>query len=249
MEKINYEKMLVTYIDILGFQDIINRENGSPAKVNTVLDIFSQNQHLSGWHPKAEYNSFVFSDSMVRLVKVKNEKDILNKLFGEIKHLAFIQLTSFSSNALVGHHFLLRGAITYGDIFYDARSNRLFGPAFNKAVKLESSKAKYPRIIIDNDNEFFSPAVAKSSAYCISVDSEKIAYIDYLQKAIKGDAFKSHKRLIKKHGTIIKDKILELEKEIEKNMPALHKYYWLKKYHNDTLTKELKTSLHSEFMI
>ena len=151
---INYKKMIVSFIDILGFKDIIYREKDNPDFVNTILEILSLLQNLSGEHTdssasEGNYFSFVFSDSMVRLTGINKDSEILEKLYNEINHLAYIQLNIINEHYLKNCHFLIRGAITIGDIYYNIEKARIFGPAFNLSYKLESEKSKYPRIIID----------------------------------------------------------------------------------------------------
>ena len=138
--------MIVSYLDILGFKDWVEREKENPYKINTILDIFDIVQFLS------EENScspLIFSDSMVRLIKFNNESEFHKNFLSEIKHLAYAQLSVFCEHDLNDHHFLLRGGITVGDIYNDKSKSRIFGPAFNKSYELESKSAIYPRIIID----------------------------------------------------------------------------------------------------
>ena len=90
-------------------------------------------------------------------------------------------------------------------------------------------------------DKYLKEEISKSTNYFISVDSENIPYIDYIKKAI--NSFSTHKKLIRKHAYIIRDKINKYENESNNNLSALKKYYWLRDYHNDTLKKELpKTS-------
>jgi len=59
----------------------------------------------------------------------------------------FINMAYFLTNSLIDYGFIIRGAITIGDLYHDERI--VFGPALNQAYEIESTIANYPRVIVD----------------------------------------------------------------------------------------------------
>ena len=147
----NYVNAFVTFIDILGFKDII--KNKDPKIINSLLDAIkgfsSLPQRRKPPYNQIEYLPIVtqFSDSIVRIQPIINsedktdEIDILEFFYEEISSLTIAQ------GNLACNSILVRGGMTYGEIC--VHNNRIFGPAFNRAYYIESKLAKYPRIIID----------------------------------------------------------------------------------------------------
>ncbi len=161
-----YINAFVTFIDILGFKDIIN--NNEPEKVNQMLDaikVFSSlPQRRRPPYNQTKYLPIVtqFSDSIIRIQPVDNfesdeEVEILDLFYEEISSLTIAQ------GNLVCNGILVRGGMTYGQIC--VHKNRIFGPAFNRAYYIESKLAKYPRIIID---EFLCSDKEKNILTCES---------------------------------------------------------------------------------
>lgn len=143
----DYTNAFVTFIDILGFKNII--ENDPPDLINKKLDAMaafsSQPQRrLPGYaHESALPIVIQFSDSIIRVQPDtgSDELDIASHFIGEITSLLLMQ------GNLACNGILIRGGLTYGKVC--VRSGRIFGPAFNRAYALESSLARYPRILID----------------------------------------------------------------------------------------------------
>lgn len=138
-----YEKYYVAFIDILGFKEIINH-----GTCDEILSIFSEfKRPLCGIYFGAEQlvnveeiNYKIMSDSIVFYVSEKTK----NALFGLT---AFCHV--FQGN-LLGREkpILSRGGIAYGDFYIN--QDIMFGPALTQAYMLESTNAKYPRIIMTN---------------------------------------------------------------------------------------------------
>ncbi len=160
------------------------------------------------------------------------------------------------------NNFIVRGALTYGDIYYETDKNIYFGPAMNRAHHLESKIAKYPRIIIDpqyaqglvqynnriyRNNEFnqcFNGEIIKR-------DKDDIYYLNYLSSIQTGllSSFETNeilnniislcnKEINKKHDT----------RELTNSIKS--KYEWLKHYITETqnLSKSNNSLLYAQIM-
>lgn len=142
-----YINAFVTFIDILGFKQII--QNKRPEDINQILDavaLFSklpQQRTADISHKEALPIVIQFSDSIIRIQPTigTNELNIARCFYGELGSLLLMH------GNLVCNGILIRGGLTYGEVC--VRGGRVFGPAFNRAYFIESCLARYPRIIID----------------------------------------------------------------------------------------------------
>lgn len=143
----DYTNAFVTFIDILGFKKII--ENDPPDLINKKLDamaVFSSQpqRRMAGYAHEAALPIVIqFSDSIIRIQPDtgSDELDIASHFIGELSSLLLMQ------GNLACNGILIRGGLTYGKVC--VRNGRVFGPAFNRSYALESSLARYPRILID----------------------------------------------------------------------------------------------------
>lgn len=148
-EPIAYRDCVVTFIDILGFRNIVSRR--SPEKIQQIVDLV-QRHAGSGDRAFAEKHPFdindgmpwtrtiFFSDSVVR-VRPYDREIHDGSLFYELLDLVHAQ------GELVHRGIFVRGGLTVGKLYH--RDNVLFGPAMVQAYDLESKLAISPRIVID----------------------------------------------------------------------------------------------------
>ncbi len=169
-----YNLSIVTFIDILGFRDLVLKTE--PEKIMKILNLV---EHLSGAKDdNYEYSPSVlcFSDSIVRVRQVDskaNKQYPVGLLFHELLSLLHIQ------GELVHFGVQIRGAVTIGHV--SVSSNKIFGPAFIEAYEIESKYTQYPRISL-------SPKLLRSIDDCRlviaeghSCDEEK----DYIRKILR----------------------------------------------------------------
>lgn len=139
-----YIEAIVTFIDILGFKDIINKFSFEDVhkKLDTVRFFSSvdDQQEGDGFEPKI----IQFSDSIIRIRPLDssaNKEFRYGLMFHEMLDLVRMQ------GELINNGIFVRGGVSIGDVYYDRQL--LFGPGFVKAYELESSYANFPRIIIN----------------------------------------------------------------------------------------------------
>ncbi len=241
--KIEYSNCIVTYLDILGFKNII--ETKSPEEIKTFLDIFLYSSlKESGNNILSDVKLSFFSDLIVRTRDLANVGEnplyIQSIIVDEIKCLKRIQKTLITEECLVP-----RGGMTIGEIYQD-RDN-IFGPALNKAYDLESKKALFPRIILDDKavqvfiklkciehkdlkakTPFDRKYIKSDLISCDEKNSEDFFYINYLapdmDKDVDIEFLIHHKDLIQKNL-----------RQYRYNAKTLSKYIWLKTYHNEAI--------------
>jgi hypothetical protein len=148
----------------------------------------------------------------------------------------------------------LRGAIVYGDIYYD--EDVIFGPAIVDAYHLErdAAKGRWPRVLIDKSllDQVTGIELTRDLFECFRRDDDNVVYCDYLRdffhvmmlgplQETTGkrehdfgeplELFEDHKRAIltQVHNT------LEEAKNDSKRKEIIGKYIELSKYHNSTI--------------
>lgn len=130
-----YEKRILAFIDILGFENIVENTNTA----FSIIEIISKNKESKKEFIKEmsedEIEVTWFSDSIVISAPL------------DIYYVHFVlEIIKQMQQELIQHKVLIRGGIEIGDCFHNGE--KLFGPAMNKAYKLESEKAIVPRIIL-----------------------------------------------------------------------------------------------------
>jgi hypothetical protein len=151
--KIRYTESIVLFLDVLGFSNLVYSKDKTK-----IEDYFSYVQSdFRKYLSERKFNYIIISDSIV--VTTKKTKENLSELIfviGKIQYQLFLK------------GILLRGAISFGKLYFNKPSNIIVGPGLIKAYKLEST-AKYPRVIIDRQ---IIPELFDST----------LAFVDYLNR-------------------------------------------------------------------
>jgi hypothetical protein len=149
-------KGYVCFIDVLGFSNDIlknwhNLESNPLEKILSIKDkmpIFDQSEEEGGSESHRKY-----------VCRVNTVSDSVTICFGYDKNIivgdmvlgleSVIGNISYIWSTFISEGYTIRGAIDYGDIYWD--TNELIGPAFINAYRLESEVAKNSRVIISSD--------------------------------------------------------------------------------------------------
>lgn len=172
MDTRKFEKAVVIFVDILGTQDRKNFNEWYEI-VSLFNDTVGREKALDKTHEHTIYKREIhmFSDCAYIIYDYKEGIEEGRKNINALMSIACYNtekvLYSFLKNG-----FIFRGAVTYGDIYYEADRNLCFGPAMNKAYGLESRVAKYPRVIIDP--EFADNLVDYNNGYYRSSEFQRI---------------------------------------------------------------------------
>jgi len=131
-----YEKRLVLFLDVLGFSEIID---STAKKPETLVKLIKALDELRGIHVDRSVLKRVthFSDSIVVSYRIDKQAAAFSLLSG----------IAFGVIRMVEHGYLLRGAVTIGDLYHS--KDHVVGPAMVKAYRMESKEANYPRVIVD----------------------------------------------------------------------------------------------------
>ena len=131
--EIVYEEKVVAFIDVLGFSNLVYNDKVDPISKYYEIILTDFKKAAS----KNELKFLLISDSIVVHAPL-NKKDFLTvvKVLSDLQHRLLIQ------------GILVRGGISYGNLYVNDEDNIIVGTGMINAYNLES-KAIYPRIIID----------------------------------------------------------------------------------------------------
>lgn len=147
----------------------------------------------------------------------------------------------FICNDLLGIGIPIRGRVTVGPLIHDAQ--KCFGPAMVDAYLMESQRASFPRVIIDQKvliYDLSKPGRANTIEYeanylngITKIDPrDKLLFLDYMKQYNEFD-----------EPAIYNDYILRTREFIIRNLKTYaynnnlySKYDWLKWYYNETIT-------------
>lgn len=149
VKAIAYRDCIVTFIDILGFKNLVAKR--SAADIQEIVDLVqrhaSSGDKTSAKEDDTDLNdelpwtrTIFFSDSVVRIRPFDgNFRE--GPLFYELIDLVHAQAE------LVRRGIFIRGGLTVGKLYH--KDDVMFGPAMVQAYELELKFANYPRIVID----------------------------------------------------------------------------------------------------
>jgi hypothetical protein len=239
-----YRKNLVTYIDVLGFGDLIQLSRNDSLTVTKIAELLEQIKALSSLGQsrsaaeRDKVRSFKFSDLLVRATEITTDLTKLVEM--ELFYLMTLQFSFVEGGVLI------RGGICAGDLFVAEDNAVVFGPALVKSYKLESEYAVYPRILIDRDlhAQLVPNADRLGWAEFVSRGEDGAYFLDYLfarslypsPAAVLG-ATPEPQLVLEAHKNMILDVVKKIQENKEKRERVKQKYMWLALYHNRTIDR------------
>lgn len=240
-----YTVALITYLDILGFEAIVQTRSASHIKA--ILDELHQESKPDDETARLySMRYFNFSDHVVRVTNLlarSNVKQPTGLLFHEILGIVHMQ-----SQLLIKDVFI-SGSITVGEIY--TGHGLIFGRGLNRAHELEGEVAKYPMIVIDPIalNIFATTPALKAGWHTHKEErdylrssirrdrKDRVQFVDYLTSmGDEVDEPVDYAKFITEHRDMI-----QANRKRHRNAPrVLAKYNWLRRYHNDVVDR-LKT--------
>lgn len=242
-----YTYALISYFDVLGFADLVRTRSAGHIKgvLDTLRQTSAPDPELAKMYSTTYFN---FSDHVVRvtnLLAAANVKEPSGLLFHELFSIVHMQANLIASGVLV------RGSLTVGRLY--ARGRLIFGPGLNRAHELESTIAKYPRVVVDPVvlRVFEKTPLLKAAWH--SQGDERPYLRCYLGKDVDGQWFTNYIRamgiemdrgeefiaFIVRHRNLIQQR----RRQFRGAMDILAKYNWLRRYHNSAVDKLGKSFL------
>lgn len=271
--KIKYTKSILSYLDILGFENLVKNEKDVTNLYETLKQVYFQTLLINPLFDdieKKEIGVFSFSDLVIRVINLEKYKanDLVNFILGhEIIVLGLVQ-----SRLLCNFNILLRGVVVYDDIFFNNKENIIVGPALISAYHFERKTSIFPRIIIDprvvalkRDSFEKSPSqlegkigdyryddiITRGLIYLgTKNDFDGIYFIDYLQISYMFDCNSPNNNsdwieILKKHKNLIQYflKTYDIYSDNSNNIDVYQKVNWMKIYHNFKVQQMMKNPL------
>lgn len=232
------QRSVVAFIDILGYGDFIdnarknNQENRALLQLREALDesffVLKDKPSDSRWG-KRTYEIKAFSDNIVIGHPVILDKDAEAELGHIFFQLQFFQIT------MILKGFLIRGAISIGDLYID--NDIVFGDGLIKAYSAERDLARDPRIILTPESEklvrqhlrYYGKQTWAPHNRDLLLDADGKMFVNYLDAILIAedevgpffDQLEAHKQIV------------ELRLKEYKNQPLKwSKYLWAANYHN-----------------
>jgi hypothetical protein len=248
---LKYSPHLISYIDILGFRELIRDKspNFISRAIRRVIEATAPDSKIRRENKENYVN---FSDLIVHTVPILSPSNIKFRdglVYLEIQNLAMAQVQ------LIGEGLLLRGALTMGML--ERTYGVLFGPGIIAAYELEHEEAQFPRIVVDSSLiEALSVApLLRAHRYeeemvyiskFIKRDDDGVVFIDYLG-GIQYEAGEAGEYLefLQSHKQFVEKNIAEFKE----NKRVLSKYLWLKKYHNAVVVNGLRRHFHKDLLV
>jgi hypothetical protein len=241
-----YETGILSYLDILGFRDLIDESERDPATIEKIAHILAQfeQQFTTGGRVAVDDNNMPvrlshfhnFSDLMLRVTLMYAEDDLVQLLNWELLTLAHRQLTILLSDGT-----LVRGAVTLDRVY--CKDKFIFGPAVVNGYLMEQGLAVHPRIILD-DKLMKQASIGKSDSqlqrHYFTHGDDGIPFVDYLC----GVYWDIHIGLVQ--STIAPYTVVEQHRNIvlakldsmdNRDMKRKAKVWWMWQYHNAAITR------------
>lgn len=239
---VNYERSILTYIDILGFSELIsNKSAGDISRAIRVVREAAEPRRFKGAFkeiPEADFRNFSDLCIIRKVIAKKDKFPASGEVFSQILHMVHVQ-----TNLLFDEGILLRGGITVGDVALSY--GQLFGPAVVRGYALESQVARFPRVVVGEEvlRELRNdPALwvhdpeydLEATKNLLRRDFDGEYFVDYLRIIEQElDDRSEYPALLDQHDEFIKRGL----RRYKQSASILAKYKWLREYQRYTVKK------------
>lgn len=202
-----YKNVYFSFIDVLGFKQTFDDNKENIEFASSFKDAFQYFSLLmnSTRFPKSDWNSGQTSDSLYFYT------DRIDYL------AAFIKIYSHFSLYAMSQDVFFRGGIAKGGLFVD-KPHQFYGDSVIKAYLLESSIAKFPRIVIDQSTVSDLIKENNISDFLICEDPPKRSYVRPFTYMSRNELQTIVNIPAEKLFSIDEEKWLIIEEKIQKNM-------------------------------
>lgn len=241
-----YEPCIVSFIDVLGFRDLLAtrhaydiRDIMLKLRQFTVPESTSQRRRMKDARLYSQTFADSVSDAVVR-VRVFETQYRDGAFFHELLDLLHAQIQCISNGVVI------RAGVAIGNahVGLDGKGP-VFGPAMVRAYEIESEKAVYPRIVIEESSyeTFLSDTRLHSEGHTaemeigyvdklLRIDADGTRFIDYLAGSeTEFDCPESYLDFLHNHAEMLREKLAITEKKVRA------KFEWLAAYHNDVIDR------------
>lgn len=254
MNEIKYSKKIFAFLDILGFERLVNESRNNPELIGKIANILKRSKQIAVGSLNAKLTVLQVNPNQY-IYRAFSDTSIISGPYESHDDMSFL-----SAWVMYYQYFMwkeqrsfVRGAIVYGDIYHDEEV--VFGPALIDAYHLErcETKAMWPRVLIDGSllNKATQTELRRDFFEILRRDDNNLVYLDYLRELFHLIVLGENKRITgereRDFGAPIKffedhrEAILAQVKDVCKKekrtsvQKILSKYLELSKYHNSTI--------------
>jgi len=252
---IQYNKRMVAFLDILGFERIVDKSRNDTEIVRKLANMLMSSKHIALSILKSKL-TVLKVDPTQYVYRAFSDTSVITGPYISHDDLVFLStwIMYYQYHLWKEEKSFLRGAIVYGDIYHD--EDIIFGPAIIDAYHLErdAGKAIWPRVLIDESIlDKVTELELKGDLFEIfRRDNNNMVYCDYLREffhlmilaALEKTTGKREQdfgdpiELFGDHQEAILTQVrntLEEEKDDSKRKGIINKYVELSNYHNATI--------------
>jgi len=202
---------IVSFIDILGFKEMVKSDCEQPGKSTFLKSIYNVHQEVKEEFSRYGISITQFSDSIVLSIPLSYENFIL--MLGTIQKL---------QKYLLEYKILCRGGIGYGKHFDE--EDFIFSQGLIDAYYIESKVSSFPRIVISKELiELYKLEESYKEYLLFEVDQNY--YIDYFSLLDK---------------SCLRELLKEIASKVKFNSQSLiDKYKWLQDYYKFVFEEEV----------
>ena len=243
---INSSETLVAYLDMLGYSDLVRREDAAniyygaiDAAIVRWRQFVDNHQYNIGAIVKSNITFEVVSDTFVITLdhqKVLSELDGDSSALRGIVLMIFLVLVSFLvQDCMRATGLMFRGAITKGQYYYKEFENLegssfIFSKAFIDAANLEKNTANMPRILVDKSVlEGMDVSILLFKKHrpdgALLRDKDGLHHLNIYASVFSHTALAS---ILREVAAMVKRGI-----DTVKDPQVLRKHIWFANYHND----------------
>lgn len=237
---VQYKRSIISYIDILGFRDLI--ESKPAGEISKILRILAESVEPDPLFKSERIRFTKFSDTVIRSTPFSAHKP--KKFIFELRHILHTHI------ALIPQGIIVRGAVTIGDVVQSWRV--VYGQGVVRAYDLESKKDSPPRIVVDTDalaklRLDFEQEGLNGELNGLIRTEDSVTYLDYLRACeVELNVPKQEYPLFLR---LHRDLIRSCLRKYADRPGVLQKYEWLKVYHNRTLLERFGTAIPSNLEV
>ena len=253
---VRYERRVFAFIDILGFEELIAESEHDTTGILRVYQLLDRAKSMAQLPV-----SYKFEYLHVDLAKFRSHT-FSDTITMSCPYESFYYLNAIIAWVMWYQYFMwaeegvfLRGAIVHGNIFDEEESPIVFGPAMVTAYRLETKKARWPRILVDPSvlKELPDQKRLRAHREYLTKDGAGNCYLDYLHELFALICFDKGKRLnspsdavalLQNHKAAVENAVVRIQKQHatshsndRRERRLLDKYGRLSKYHNSVIDR------------
>jgi hypothetical protein len=230
-----YSKRFVAFVDILGFANLVRSADAKPQLRSEIIEALRKVRRQPNLSAETDLRVQNFSDSLI--LSSAHSADGLWGLLLTLDALAW---------NLLQMSVLIRGAVALGGIYQD--DEIVFGLGVNEAYRLESTVAKYPRLILSGAvkqaADHYAPQHATWDAYRNSRllrDFDGVTFLHILNDVAAANLHPRPKPPeIDAWGEAGRQVQAIIQRKLDETLDApdvYDKVSWLGRYWNDTVVR------------